>query len=211
MSTRWKIEQLSDWTLNTSKLFTVGVAGWGFKKYKKMNRIKTQEKYEERVKKDKLLSYLINNKHSFILTGGSVIDIADGRKPKDYDFLDISSYFLEECELLNYTSTSTTYKFQDNIIQLLNTEPETFGFSISRNQITVSPERYRGNMLEIDIPRLLKEVEFTSRILRPNFNNPINALMRIPHWQKKGYRVIDESYLSLLNCAFNINNKKINS
>lgn len=167
---------------------------------------KQKELYEKKLpdgkicdlSKDPLIKELIDAKTSFILVGGAVIDIIEGRKPKDYDFLNIqrglgSINFKFVCD----TATATTYERDGIMIQLLKGNTDKFDFKIAQARISmdyVSYGKYEPN-LTID------RDSYLNKTLIPVSYDPdsaLNALMRIPHWRKKGFEINDKTYHSLI-------------
>lgn len=138
------------------------------------------------------------------LTGGAVIDLLEGRTPKDWDFLKTSPKpFLDAgFEHVYTTKSAATYKKDDITVQILSKPKEKFDFTIS--QATYDVDR---KILVID------EQSFKDKTLTPvSFETKSDALcslLRIPHWKKKGYAIHDLTYLSLLNVV--AKNSKINS
>ena len=144
------------------------------------------------------LTELLKKHPSSYLTGGGVIDILEGREPKDYDILGfyISSLsnLPEEFIFLYETKTSYTYDLDGNVIQFLKTKVEQFDFKISQ-----STYKFQSNLLTID------DLSFKNKTLTPVSFEPNRAkecLYRIPHWQRKGYNIHPMTYLSLLNASF---------
>lgn len=152
-----------------------------------------------------LLRELIEKKVDFVLVGGAVIDIFDGRKPKDYDFTHISFGVLAS---LNFkysyeTATATTYERESDglIIQRLKTSAATFDFKISRAKISGEDSFRYQTKIDIDADSYL------NKLLIPQSYEPqaaLNSLMRIPHWRKKGYEIHDMTYYSLLKAVASI-------
>ncbi len=161
----------------------------------------TQEQ-KELFEKDPLVKLILETEGmgSVELIGGAVIDILEGRKPKDYDFKPGYTPTTEKLELeyLYETKTAKTFKTKDGLtIQFLKTNSQDFDFTISQSKIRID---YKKQMtLEID------HISFDNKILIPTEfawkekSKAINSLKRIPHWRKKGYIIADETYLSLLN------------
>lgn len=160
-------------------------------------KVMTKEQMVEKLNNNPILRMLFEpfkGKYDIpYLTGGAVIDILDGRTPKDYDFLGTSqlNVFLSNgfkfiCET-HYAITLTNAK---NVVQLLKTNKNDFDFTISASQ-------YKPNQL-----LNMCEVSFNNKILIPinftNRKNIINSLFRIPHWRKKGYGIHDTTYKSLI-------------
>lgn len=147
--------------------------------------------------------------HNLQLIGGAVVDILDGRIPKDYDFIghneSVIEIFLNDgYEYQHESKSAITLKKNDVIVQFLNRAVEEFDFKISTTSFSV-----RQNILTID------RVSFEKRLLIPvNYEGKgrlVNALKRIPHWLKKGYRIKDVTYLSMVNAAFTKNYTDMNS
>lgn len=140
------------------------------------------------------------------LIGGAVIDILEGRKPKDYDFIGGGTLFTDkllangfkfECK----TKTATTYKKGKTIIQILAISPQHFEYVISQAAF-----KLKAKKLEID------EISFKNKTLIPvsfdSMSQVKAALVRIPHWQNKGYSIHDKTYLSLLNAVLNVKSQR---
>src|SRR5690554_2154225 len=98
------------------------------------------EEYSKKIEEDKVIRILsaeakrLKVCSSLKLTGGAIVDILDGRTPKDYDFIVRESGELYQ-KLLKYlaaapsweflynTSTSYTFKFKgEYIVQFLTTD-----------------------------------------------------------------------------------------
>lgn len=135
------------------------------------------------------------------LVGGAVIDLLEGRKPKDYDFIGGGNAFKKVLEELGYkwayeTKTSSTYKKESIAVQILKTKKTEFDFKISQASFSLTKTR----KLDVD------ELSFNNKVLIPlSFDNKtmvVNSLKRKIHWEKKGYRMPDETYLSLCNALY---------
>ena len=158
-------------------------------------------KLKEKIKANdiiRMISESLPNKNCY-LVGGAIIDILEGRKPKDYDITNFYSFnrlkekgFIFICE----TKTAYTYTFNGFMIQFLKTTVENFEYKISQSKYKMD-----GTSLIID------KLSFENKTLIPTtFTNTKIAkecLFRIPHWQNKGYNIHPMTYLSLLNIALN--------
>ena len=145
----------------------------------------------------KMLKEIFNLSYTDIrLVGGAVIDILDGKEPKDYDLIGCNEGILIKNGFIWVTDTAnaTTMEKDGIKVQLLKTKTEDFDFRIS----TSSVRFHKGNVYYD-----LKEYDITNKILIPqNYKdkkNILNSLSRIPHWRNKGYNISDSSYYSLLN------------
>lgn len=152
----------------------------------------------------KMIMEITEGIHSITLTGGAVIDILEGRKPKDYDCVGSLYENKLRLEYSHETKSAKTFKKGDLIIQLLKTDKTDFDFKISQARLTIN---YKKELtLEID------EDSFKSKILIPcekawvEKKNALNSLRRIPHWKAKGYTINDTTYLSLLGVVGKGNN-----
>lgn len=141
---------------------------------------------------------------SICLTGGAVIDILEGRKPKDYDCVGTLYENKLGLEYSHETKSAKTFKKGDLIIQLLKTDKTDFDFKISQARLVIN---YKKELtLEID------ENSFKNKMLIPcekawvEKKNALNSLRRIPHWRNKGYKINDTTYLSLLGIVGKGNN-----
>ena len=143
------------------------------------------------------------------LVGGAIIDILEGRKPKDYDFEANCAPNTQEMglEYQYETKTAKTFKKGDLIVQLLKTDKADFDFKISQASLTID---YKKQLtLEIDTN------SFENKMLIPcekawiERKNALNSLRRLPHWKNKGYSINDITYLSLLGVVSR--NSNINS
>lgn len=142
------------------------------------------------------------------LTGGAIIDILDGRNPKDYDV--IASRPLKECLIKNgfsiqyETATSITFKREDIIVQELKRQlVDEFDFRIASAKYKLGSNI--KNKLSIDID------DYKNRTLVPNRwdkESIINSLYRLPHWSKKRFGVREETYLSMIRKLSNQLNKR---
>lgn len=155
---------------------------------------------------DALLRELIKKEAYFELTGGAVVDIFEGRKPKDYDFINISQAVLEHLNFkYNYeTATATTYVRESDgiIVQCLKTSSQSFDFTISNSRIYAKAGIGKYITLFYVHPE-----SYLNKLLIPQSYEPqaaLNSLMRIPHWRKKGYEIHDMTYYSLLKAVASI-------
>ena len=162
---------------------------------------------KEKIEKDSTVTLLKciceNEKIATIrLVGGAVIDLLEGRVPKDYDLMcwytDDREKLVKHLNQFGFifmyeTATSKTYAKGKVKIQFLKTNLGGFDFTIS----TATYDLYKGD-IEID------EECFEKKILIPtSFDDKkaaLNSLSRLPHWIKKGYRIKNATYFSLLNC-----------
>jgi len=135
-----------------------------------------------------------------LLAGGAVVDIIEGRKPKDFDFVewrdDDLVKFREAGFKHTYTTKSSITMEKDGIeVQFISFSLKQFGFKIEQSNYNIVRE-----VLTID------EDSFTNNVLIPvsfkELQNLRSAAFRIPHWIKKGYHIPDMTYLSLMSCAF---------
>lgn len=147
-----------------------------------------------------LLEYLNYNRMygTLDLVGGAVIDLLEGRKPKDYDIITGGGKFESILGELGYywkyeTKTSSTYVKDNVTIQILKTQLKDFDFKISQSKFSLTGK----NDLTVD------KVSFEKKVLIPisfgDKTKAINSLKRKIHWEKKGYSMPDETYLSLCN------------
>lgn len=141
-------------------------------------------------------------KTTALLTGGAVIDILEGRKPKDYDFIfntNLDKALSNHGELQYVSNTSVTYKIHGVIVQLLYKSTEDFPYTIEQAKYNINNKSlidfcdtsFNNKIL---IPTILKKSGFISS----NFT-AYDALIRVPHWGKKGYKLPEITYKSLLN------------
>jgi hypothetical protein len=130
------------------------------------------------------------------LVGGAIPDILDGRMVKDYDIIDGLSMKKSLTDIgfviMSDTSTAITLVRSSITIQLLKTKLEDFDFTVGQSSYSFSFDSFR-----------LPEYELKNKILLPvayqGNKQILKTLSRIPHWMKKGYRIKEESYFSLLN------------
>jgi hypothetical protein len=133
------------------------------------------------------------------LVGGAVIDILEDRTPKDYDFTGININDLPKLSELGFvfshdSKTAFSFTFEDYSIQFLKGIKSEFDYTISTSSYNVSNESL-----------IIDEISFAKKILIPNAftyekkHKSINALKRVLHYNKKGYTLPDETYISLLN------------
>lgn len=140
------------------------------------------------------------------LVGGAIIDLLEGRVPKDYDI--ISQYEKDKIRkglkelgfiFMFETSTAQTFKRNSIKIQLLKTDLVGFDFTISKAQYNPKTDKL-----------IIDQECFEKKMLIPSsFDNRkavLNSLSRIPHWIKKGYTIKNATYFSLLNC---LNDKEV--
>lgn len=139
---------------------------------------------------------------TIVISGGAIVDILEGRRPKDWDIplshvsLGPVQKILQE---LNYTFAyetrwSKTYVGDNQPIQLVNKELRLYDFTISTAILTLS---------KTEVSLTLDKESFYSKVLKPvSFNTSIEHILsilnRIPHWRKKGYIIPEVTYHSLL-------------
>lgn len=170
---------------------------------------------ERLFKEDPIISLALElNVGDIKLVGGAVIDIIEGRKVKDYDFLNFS---LHDAKKLGFkyshdSKTATTYINDKNAnlikgdftIQALKTDINDFDFKISQATLSWSYQQ--------KLNLILDESSFNNKVLIPcekawtERKNALNSLRRIPHWKSKGYTINDVTYLSLLSIVGKGNN-----
>jgi hypothetical protein len=145
---------------------------------------------------DSIIHDLCINDIQFELTGGAIIDILEERIPKDYDFLSLNISKMRQIgmdiELIYETEFSITYRYKGRIFQHLKTSINDFDYTISQTKFT----HYVGKVE-------LKFIDdsFACKQLTPvswDVKNAIRALIRLPHWFKKGYSIHEQTYLSLV-------------
>ena len=168
---------------------------------------KTREELQEVLRNDDFLNSLISETKDSIftptdkkLTGGAIIDILEGRKPNDYDFISFSESELDRLgfEFVHETRTAKTYKGKKGVkVQVLKTSIEDFDFTISQSIYSIRNKKTEKD-LKIDI------TSFNMKTLIPCEKswfvkrNAMASLYRIPHYKKKGYTIEDITYHSLL-------------
>jgi hypothetical protein len=144
-----------------------------------------------------LKSEFLNN--DIIFVGGGLIDLLEGREPKDIDiFLKHNRNIYHEklikfgFKYISDSSTAKTFSFGGYVFQLLKKSITEFDFKISKSTYSISHDSW-----DIDL------ISFRDKTLIPDFlASPgmiLNSLSRIPHWRKKGYTISDVAYQSLLN------------
>jgi hypothetical protein len=157
---------------------------------------------EELFKNDPFVKMCLDAKVNVSLVGGAVVDILEKRSPKDYDVLYMSNQTALEKLGLKYcydSRTSTTYKKCDMAVQNLKRSKDEFDFTISQAMLKIGANE--------KIELVIDNISYENKILIPtglawlNRGNAINSLKRIPHWQKKGYRVHEMTYKSLRDFA----------
>jgi hypothetical protein len=170
---------------------------------KVLEQLKGAGYIHSKVAKDPILSRL---KHSnFKLVGGAVLDLWEGRKPKDYDFLKLNLNKLPDAVLVDSSKTADTYMVNDIKIQVLRTSIKDFDFTVSRNCIEDYNLTYlRYSHIDSFSTKLHECSSYKNKILVPasySRKGAINALLRWPHWRDKGFRLTDNTYRSLLFAA----------
>lgn len=169
--------------------------------------------------KDPVIKYLVEKGISFKLVGGAVIDVYEGRKPKDYDFTSLSVN--SDMQFIDTSNTADTYLLkigsEDHVIQVLKTKVEDFDFTIStcyaeNFNFDLEDGRYSTEKsFNLVRTNLSEDRTYKTKILTPCSYKPKNALsslIRIPHWRKKGYTVTDNTYKSLLFAATSVSRER---
>lgn len=163
---------------------------------------------EDTLRKHRVIRELISMAYSAQecpkLVGGAVVDIVQGRTPKDYDIIDAGQKFRSKLIDNGFkykweTKTAVTLIKDKIVVQLLKTKIEDFDFTVSQSYMYLNT----GNCS-------LKKFEIKNKLLIPtNYEDKskiLNTLSRIPHWMKKGFRMEEVTYYSLLN---GLNSKEI--
>lgn len=177
----------------------------------KKDRIK---EYESKIKSNQvvqdLMAFVNDNKwcDSVMLVGGAVIDILDGREPKDYDLCISHSNIFEygykeltrrlantdEFRLVYTSMTAYTFQFKGNIVQVLKTNPSDFIFEIEKSRFGLKS----GTFSFFDI------MGYESKLLIPNDENDVirekylrNFKSRVKRWSEKGYKLHPVTYKSI--------------
>lgn len=150
------------------------------------------------------------------LVGGAVIDILEDRVPKDYDFIfsETLKKKLDEISEFKYVSkTSFTYEYNGFLLQLLRKNKCNFPFTIEKSQYCINS----GTITTLDM------ASFNNKTLIPTamiggfvdgyceVKSAREALLRIPHWVRKGYKINDITYFSLINIVTKQNSIGVNS
>lgn len=146
---------------------------------------------------EKLRNFPTVFKDRLYLTGGAIIDIIDGRKPKDFDFYteDVDAFFkfmeYMRFEYMYSTEYSYTFKYSNMVIQLLKKRIDEFEFTVSQSKYDLSKDVLYLDELSVN-RRILIPVSFTNK------EQIMSALLRIPHWKRKGFDIPVQSYYALL-------------
>ena len=168
--------------------------------------MKTDKLKNNKVIKELNEIFLTQDNITVKLVGGAVVDILEGRVPKDYDIIvpynkskAVIALMLNGFDFKYKTVTSETFKKGDITVQIIVTQPCNFDFTISSSTYIINRD-----VLEID------EISFNNKTLIPNNftikKEALNSLSRIPHWMAKGYSIKPATYFSLLNC---LNDKEV--
>ena len=162
----------------------------------------------EKIKSDNGVNLLINvigrdtrnrgYRREVHLTGGALVDILDGRTPKDYDitgvvndrdmiqrFKDAGFVFVSD------TRTALTYNRNGMIVQFLKGSFMDFDYTISQTRYSFAQDTL-----------IIDDTSWENKILVPTSYSPKiskSCLMRVPHWKNKGYELPEVTYYSLVN------------
>ena len=135
------------------------------------------------------------NCDSLFLTGGAVIDILEGRKPKDYDFRleasrgvqDIVDKAVKMGLEFDYTSaTAISFRYKGTKVQVLHKPLEEFPFTIEASKFSVSSLKFRQfDMVSFETKKLIPQDSAydLSTVSRKTFKN------RIKKWESKGFTI----------------------
>ena len=130
------------------------------------------------------------------LAGGAVVDILEGRKPKDYDLVNaiqqpvFTAFRNAGFEFVSDSRTAITYKRNNLVVQFLKVGYTQFEYTISQSRYS-----FDKNELTLD------EDAWNNKVLIPTIYTRYmaeNCLSRVPHWEKKGYKLPEITYLSLI-------------
>lgn len=168
------------------------------------------KKYEDIVKSHPVVKELMEicKKHShtksIFLTGGAVVDIIDGREPKDYDITYTCCHAIVErvsdnknFRLLYTSRTSITFLFKGkHKVQLLRRKMDEFPFENDKILFRMDGIITGGTMFAKDI--------LDNRLIVVNddrMNYGISRKLfkaRVKKWESKGYNIHPISYKSYL-------------
>jgi hypothetical protein len=178
----------------------------------------TENELIEKVKNDyffkELFNYLDSNQFFYggydhiILVGGALLNIAEGTIPKDYDFLNtkiIKIIASKKGQFICESDTATTYSLFGKIVQILKvSNTDKFDYSIGANKFYINynfyDSTYKCNSTLTECP------SYQSKVLVPldySRKGAINSLVRLKHWEKKGYNLPEFLYLRLIAIATN--------
>ncbi len=159
------------------------------------------EEQEKLFKNDPFIAHVIESKANITLVGGAVSDILEGRRPKDYDVLNLFAPSIVKMGLdYQYdTKTATTYKYGFVTVQALKRQKQDFDFKISQSQLSVD---ISGKMtLTVDSDSFNKKVLIPTDVAWIDMYSARNSLARVKHWKKKGYEIHNMTYKSLKKVA----------
>lgn len=142
------------------------------------------------------------------LTGGAVVDILEGRVPRDYDLFLNSTHmsdkeilkkveFIPHLKLTSLSTTAISFAYKGLLVQILRKQPEKYFFTIEQSNYDIKNSRiesfcymsYRQKRL---IPNEL--------IFKEGAVNKKAYKFRIKRWAEKGYsidKLTKRSYMSL--------------
>lgn len=168
------------------------------------------KKYEDIVKSHPVVKELMEicKKHphakSIYLTGGAVVDIIDGREPKDYDIIYTCCHGIiqkvsknDKFRLLYTSRTSITFLFKGkHKVQLLRNKMDEFPFENDKILFRMDGIITGGTIFAKDIldNRLIvvNDDRMNCGISRKLFK------ARVKKWESKGYNIHPISYKSYL-------------
>lgn len=170
------------------------------------------EKYEDKIKAHPVVKELmevakvLGYASSARLTGGAVVDILDGREPKDYDIswkacdgIHAKLGEHKDFKLLYESMTATTYLFKGrHKIQILKNGPETFPFLNDRILFKLD-----GRM-EVKNNKHLRSI-LENRVIMVNDYRMVDLGIprklfkaRVKKWESKGYKMHPITYKSYI-------------
>ena len=180
---------------------------------KENTKLENMKEKEEIILKDPVVAFIKKQweeaKHcdSLFLTGGAVIDLLEGRKPKDYDFVN-NSYNVDEIVqkgvklglTFKYTSaTAVTFSWGGCDIQVLRKPVGEFPFTIEQSRFSIKNGTFKNfDEVSFDTKKLIPNdvLIFTGQeVTRKNFLN------RIAKWKSKGYHIHPVTKRSYLKCT----------
>lgn len=142
------------------------------------------------------------------LTGGAVVDILEGRVPRDYDLFLNSSHmsdkeilkkveFIPHLKLTSLSTTAISFTYKGLLVQILRKQPEKYFFTIEQSNYDIKNSRIESFCY----------MSYRQKRLIPNeliFNegavNKKAYKFRIKRWAEKGYsidKLTKRSYMSL--------------
>lgn len=136
---------------------------------------------------------------NFKMTGGAIVAAMDGTIPKDYDLLltgtSKAKYYSDMAtlgfNLMFETDNAYTYEKEGLMFQFIKGSVNTFDYTISQVIFTSKDSSLEGDLYNLKNKKLIP-------VTADNVDYKFQQLLRLPHYQNKGFIIHPATYQNLV-------------